>query len=145
LQRLAESDDVQIVYPVHLNPNVRAPVQKYLQDRPNVHLLEPLDYVEFVDMMRRAYLVLTDSGGIQEEAPSFGKPVLVLREKTERPEAVMAGTSTLVGVDTDKIVSATKQLLQDRDEYSRRARIHNPYGDGHASERIAKVLSEFPM
>jgi len=145
LQRLADLDDVQIVYPVHLNPNVRAPVQKYLQGRSNVFLLEPLDYVEFVDMMRRAYLVLTDSGGIQEEAPSFGKPVLVLREKTERPEAVTAGTSTLVGVDTEKIVAVTKQLLDDSDEYARRARIHNPYGDGHASERIAKVLSEFSM
>src|SRR5690242_1823553 len=143
LQRLAELDDVQIVYPVHLNPNVRAPVQKYLQARSNVTLLEPLNYVEFVDMMRRAYLVLTDSGGIQEEAPSFGKPVLVLREKTERPEAVTAGTSTLVGVDTEKIVAATKQLLEDHEEYARRARIHNPYGDGRASERIAKALSDF--
>ena len=143
LQRIAELDDVQIVYPVHLNPNVRAPVQKYLQDRSNITLLEPLDYVEFVDMMRRAYLVLTDSGGIQEEAPSFGKPVLVLREKTERPEAVMAGTSTLVGVDTEKIVAATKHLLEDHEEYARRARIHNPYGDGRASERIATLLNEF--
>ncbi|HTM74413.1 MAG TPA: UDP-N-acetylglucosamine 2-epimerase (non-hydrolyzing), partial [Pseudolabrys sp.] len=143
LQRIAEFNDVQIVYPVHLNPNVRAPVQKYLQSRSNVTLLEPLNYVEFVDMMRRAYLVLTDSGGIQEEAPSFGKPVLVLREKTERPEAVTAGTSTLVGVDTEKIVAATKQLLEDHEEYARRARIHNPYGDGRASERIAKVLSDF--
>jgi len=144
LQRLSDLDDVQIVYPVHLNPNVRAPVNDYLRGRPNVFLLEPLDYVEFVDMMRRAYLILTDSGGIQEEAPSFGKPVLVLRAKTERPEAVLAGTSTLVGVDTEKIVAATQQLLEGKREYERRARIYNPYGDGRASERIAQILSEYP-
>ena len=143
LQQLSERDDVQIVYPVHLNPNVRRPVHNYLGGRPNVLLLEPLDYLEFIDMMRRAHLILTDSGGIQEEAPSFGKPVLVLREKTERPEAVLAGTSTLVGVDTEKIVAATKQLLDDPKEYDRRARIHNPYGDGRASERIAQTLSEY--
>jgi UDP-N-acetylglucosamine 2-epimerase len=107
--------------------------------------LDPLDYVEFIDMMRRAHVILTDSGGIQEEAPSFGKPVLVLREKTERPEAVVAGTSTLVGVNTEKIVAATKELLEDQGEYARRAHIHNPYGDGRASERIAKVLSEYSM
>jgi UDP-N-acetylglucosamine 2-epimerase (non-hydrolysing) len=140
LRQIADQNDVQIVYPVHMNPNVRKPVQDHLADHPNIVLLEPLDYVEFVDLMRRAYIILTDSGGIQEEAPSLGKPVLVLREKTERPEAVDAGTSTLVGVDVEKIVGATVRLLTDNEEYRRRARIHNPYGDGHASERIASII-----
>jgi UDP-N-acetylglucosamine 2-epimerase (non-hydrolysing) len=140
LQRLAQLPDVELVYPVHLNPNVRKPVQHYLAGWPNIHLIEPLDYVEFVDLMRRAHLILTDSGGIQEEAPSFGKPVLVLRDKTERPEAVMTGTSTLVGTDPDRIVAAARALLEDDAEYHRRSRIYNPYGDGHASERIARAI-----
>jgi UDP-N-acetylglucosamine 2-epimerase (non-hydrolysing) len=143
LSKIADRSDVRIVYPVHLNPNVRAPVQKYLAGRPNVVLLEPLDYLDFVDLMRRAYILLTDSGGIQEEAPSFGKPVLVMREKTERPEAVEAGTSTLVGTDIKRIVDAANQLLDDEREYSRRALIHNPYGDGRASERIAATLEDY--
>jgi UDP-N-acetylglucosamine 2-epimerase (non-hydrolysing) len=140
LRQLADHHEVQIVYPVHMNPNVRKPVQDHLAGHPNIVLLEPLDYVDFVDLMRRAYIILTDSGGIQEEAPSLGKPVLVLREKTERPEAVDAGTSTLVGVDVEKIIGATARLLTDDEEYRRRARIHNPYGDGHASERIASII-----
>jgi UDP-N-acetylglucosamine 2-epimerase (non-hydrolysing) len=140
LRQIAEQNDVQIVYPVHLNPNVRRPVQEHLQGHRDIVLLEPLNYVDFVDLMRRAYLILTDSGGIQEEAPSFGKPVLVMREKTERPEAVEAGTSTLVGVETERIAKAVTRLLTDEGEYRRRARIHNPYGDGHASERIASVI-----
>jgi UDP-N-acetylglucosamine 2-epimerase (non-hydrolysing) len=140
LRQIADRQDVQVVYPVHLNPNVRKPVQDHLAGHPNIVLLEPLDYVDFVDLMRRAYIILTDSGGIQEEAPSFGKPVLVLREKTERPEAVEAGTSTLVGVDVERIVGVTTRLLVDDDEYRRRGRIHNPYGDGHASERIASIV-----
>jgi UDP-N-acetylglucosamine 2-epimerase (non-hydrolysing) len=106
---------------------------------PHIRLIEPLDYISFVDLMRRAYLLLTDSGGIQEEAPSLGKPVLVLREKTERPEAVDAGTATLVGTDLRKIVGATSALL-DPFEYERRRRIHNPYGDGFASGRIARFI-----
>jgi UDP-N-acetylglucosamine 2-epimerase (non-hydrolysing) len=140
LATIADRPNVRIVYPVHLNPNVRKPVQQYLAGHPNIVLLEPLDYLDFVDLMRRAYVLLTDSGGIQEEGPSFGKPVLVMREKTERPEAVQAGTSTLVGTDVSRIVDATSQLLDDGREYLRRARIHNPYGDGRASERIAATL-----
>jgi UDP-N-acetylglucosamine 2-epimerase (non-hydrolysing) len=143
LNTIADRPDVRVVYPVHLNPNVRAPVHKYLAGHPNIVLLEPLDYLDFVDLMRRAYILLTDSGGIQEEAPSFGKPVLVMREKTERPEAVEAGTSTLVGTDIKRIVDATNELLDDEREYSRRARIHNPYGDGRASERIAAALRTY--
>jgi UDP-N-acetylglucosamine 2-epimerase (non-hydrolysing) len=140
LRRIADMSDVQVVYPVHPNPNVSGPVRRNLQDHPNIHLIEPLDYVSFVDLMRRSYLLLTDSGGVQEEAPSLGKPVLVMREKTERPEAVEAGTTTLVGVDTDRIVDMADWLIRDATEYERRAHIHNPYGDGRASERIASVI-----
>lgn len=143
LRCIAETEDVEIVYPVHPNPNVTEAVRRNLTGCPNVHLIEPLDYVSFVDLLRRAYVVLTDSGGIQEEAPSLGKPVLVLREKTERPEAVDAGTSTLVGTDVDKIVGTTAWLLRDPAEYQRRGRIHNPYGDGQASTRIGSFLSRF--
>jgi UDP-N-acetylglucosamine 2-epimerase (non-hydrolysing) len=131
---------VQIVYPVHPNPNVQDPVQRFLTGRPNILLIEPLDYVPFVDLMRRARFLLTDSGGIQEEGPSLGKPILVMREKTERPEAVEAGTVRLVGTDEDKIVSEAAILLDDQTEYDRRSRVHNPYGDGHASERIADAI-----
>ncbi|HVN06740.1 MAG TPA: UDP-N-acetylglucosamine 2-epimerase (non-hydrolyzing), partial [Bryobacteraceae bacterium] len=140
LARLARRRDVQIVYPVHRNPNVMHPVHRMLDDKPNILLIEPLDYVPFVDLMRRAYLLITDSGGIQEEAPSLGKPVLVLREKTERPEAVAAGTVKLVGTDTGRIVHEAERLLDDETEYARMARIHNPYGDGHASERIREAI-----
>jgi UDP-N-acetylglucosamine 2-epimerase (non-hydrolysing) len=140
LSRLADRPDVQIVYPVHPNPNVQDPVQRFLTGRPNILLIEPLDYVPFVDLMRRARFLLTDSGGIQEEGPSLGKPILVMREKTERPEAVEAGTVRLVGTDEDKIVSEAAILLDDQTEYDRRSRVHNPYGDGHASERIADAI-----
>jgi UDP-N-acetylglucosamine 2-epimerase (non-hydrolysing) len=140
LLRLAKRPDVQIVYPVHHNPNVVGTVRKMLGDEPNVILYEPLDYVPFIDLMRRAHLVITDSGGIQEEGPSLGKPVLVLREKTERPEAVEAGTVKLVGFDEDRIVRETDRLLDDHAEFDRMCRIHNPYGDGHASERIADAI-----
>ena len=132
--------DIQLVYPVHPNPNVKAAVDKYLRGRENILLIEPLDYIGFVDLMRRSYVIVTDSGGVQEEAPSLGKPVLVLREKTERPEAVEAGTVTLVGSDTARIVGTLNTLLDDGAEYTRRSRIHNPYGDGRASGRIADVL-----
>lgn len=141
VRTLADRPDVQIVYPVHPNPNVTAPVQRHLAGHPNIVLTTPLDYVSFVDLAQRAYLLLTDSGGIQEEAPSLGKPVLVLREKTERPEAVEAGTATLVGTDIDKIITTATWLLEDGAEYARRQRIHNPYGDGRASERIADHIS----
>ncbi len=143
LLRIAAMDGVQLVYPVHPNPNVTGPVRRNLGDHPNIHLIEPLDYVSFADLMRRAYLMLTDSGGVQEEAPSFGKPALVLRNKTERPEAVEAATSTLVGVDVEKIVGTTEWLIRDEAEYQRRARIHNPYGDGHASERIGDFILSY--
>jgi UDP-N-acetylglucosamine 2-epimerase (non-hydrolysing) len=140
IQRLADRGDVHVVYPVHPNPNVREVVERILGSQPNITLLQPQDYVPFVDLLRRSYIILTDSGGIQEEAPSLGKPVLVLREKTERPEAVEAGTVKLVGTDEDRIVAEAGVLLDQPDEYARRSRIHNPYGDGHASERIESAL-----
>lgn len=143
LLRIAQREDVQVVYPVHPNPNVRAAVDRTLRSHPRILLTEPMDYVPFVDLMRRAFLIVTDSGGIQEEAPSLGKPVLVLREKTERPEAVTAGTVKLVGTDVERIVTEATTLLDDPAEYQRRSRIHNPYGDGHASERIEAALGSF--
>jgi UDP-N-acetylglucosamine 2-epimerase (non-hydrolysing) len=144
LARLASRGDVQIVYPVHRNPNVTGPAHALLAGLPHVTLLDPLPYVPFVDLMRRCKLIITDSGGIQEEAPSLGKPVLVLRAKTERPEAVDAGTVKLVGVDQNLIVSEAVRLLDDPAEYARLTRIHNPYGDGHACERIAEALAKQP-
>jgi UDP-N-acetylglucosamine 2-epimerase (non-hydrolysing) len=143
LAALAGRGDVQVVYPVHRNPNVLDPVTQRLEELENVILLEPLEYVSFVDLMRRSYLLITDSGGIQEEAPSLGKPVLVMRERTERPEAVIAGTVKLVGTDPRTIVEEAAVLLEDGEEYGRRSRIHNPYGDGHASERITAAIAEF--
>lgn len=140
LARVADRGDVDLVYPVHPNPNVRGPVEKLLGSHERIHLIEPLDYVAFVDLMRRSHFILTDSGGIQEEAPSLGKPVLVLREKTERPEAVTAGTARLVGTDPDRIVTESSLLLDDAAEYDRRSRVHNPYGDGQASHRILQAL-----
>lgn len=140
LRRIAERDDVEIVYPVHLNPNVQEPVRSILGGMTNVHLLEPLDYLPFVGLLDRAYLILTDSGGIQEEAPSLGKPVLVMRDTTERPEAVDAGTVLLVGTEEERMVSETLRLLEDERHYESMARAHNPYGDGRAAERIVKEL-----
>jgi UDP-N-acetylglucosamine 2-epimerase (non-hydrolysing) len=141
LKRLAERGDVEIVYPVHPNPSVRAVVNEQLRDVPNVRLMEAVGYIGFVDLMRRAHILLTDSGGVQEEGPSLGKPVLVMREKTERPEAVEAGTARLTGTDEDRIVAEAAWLLDYPEEYARRARIHNPYGDGRASARIRDVLA----
>uniref|UniRef100_UPI002FC8296C non-hydrolyzing UDP-N-acetylglucosamine 2-epimerase n=1 Tax=Hydrogenophaga sp. TaxID=1904254 RepID=UPI002FC8296C len=132
--------DADLLYPVHLNPNVREPVQRLLADITNVHLTEPLDYLPFVYLMTRSTLILTDSGGIQEEAPSLGKPVLVMRDTTERPEAVDAGTVRLVGTDVAAIVDGVARLLDDRHEYERMSFAHNPYGDGRACERIAAAL-----
>lgn len=140
LRRLAERKDVEIVYPVHPNPNVQKVVNRYLEQTRNVRLIPPVDYVSFVALMGCAHVLLTDSGGIQEEGPSLGKPVLVVREKTERPEAVEAGTARLVGTDPDRIVCETSLLLDDAAEYARRSRIHNPYGDGQASARIAGAI-----
>lgn len=143
IQRLAAREDVEIVYPVHPNPNVQDPVNRLLANLPNVHLIAPLDYIPFVDLMRRAYMLITDSGGVQEEGPSLGKPILVLREKTERPEAVEAGTVKLVGTDENRIVSETEILLNDGDLYNRMQLVHNPYGDGHASARISAAIRSF--
>ena len=143
LRRLAARSDVQIVYPVHLNPNVQSPVRTALAGLANVFLVEPLDYVPFVDLMRRAHFLLTDSGGIQEEGPSLGKPVLVLRETTERPEAVEAGTVKLVGTDEEKIVAEATRLLDDPAEHRRMSLVHNPYGDGSASRRISGAINRF--
>lgn len=139
--RLARRKDVEIVYPVHPNPNVRRTVNSHLGGQPNISLLDPMDYVPFVDLMCRAYLLLTDSGGIQEEAPSLGKPVLVLRDKTERPEAVAAGTARLVGTSQSRIVEEAERLLDDQLAYQSMTRRHNPFGDGHASSLIADSLA----
>ena len=136
----AERSELDIVYPVHLNPQVRQPVYELLSDLPNVFLTAPMDYLPFVYAMRHALLILTDSGGVQEEAPSLGKPVLVMRDTTERPEAVEAGTVRLVGTDVDTIVSNVSLLLDNPDLYRRMSETHNPYGDGHACERILAAL-----
>lgn len=141
VQIACQHPEVDIVYPVHLNPNVREPVNRLLTDVGNIHLIEPLDYLPFVHLMSRAHLILTDSGGIQEEAPSLGKPVLVMRDTTERPEAVTAGTVRLVGTDIDRIVAEIARLLEDDDAYRSMSRAHNPYGDGQACKRIINTLT----
>ncbi len=141
LKTLSMRHDVEIVYPVHLNPKVQEPVRRILVDCPCIHLIKPLDYLPFVYLMSRAYLVLTDSGGIQEEAPSLGKPVLVMRDTTERPEGVAAGTVKLVGTNERLIVSEVNALLDDSALYQRMATASNPYGDGHAAKRIASVIA----
>jgi len=138
------SKAVQFVYPVHLNPNIQEPVYQLLGKVPNIHLTAPLDYLPLVHLMKAATLVLTDSGGIQEEATGLGKPTLVLREKTERPEGVEAGVLKLVGTDAAKIVSETQKLLDDEQAYAVMAHAANPFGDGHAAERIVKALLNFP-
>lgn len=133
---------VDFLYPVHLNPNVREPVGRILQGVTNVHLIEPQDYLPFVYLMTRSYIILTDSGGIQEEAPSLGKPVLVMRDTTERPEAVAAGTVKLVGTDGQQIIEAVTTLLTNEIEYNRMSFSHNPYGDGKACERIVNIIKK---
>lgn len=140
LAQLGDRGDCQIVYPVHLNPNVQEPVRRILANHPNVVLIEPLEYLPFVYLMNKSHLILTDSGGIQEEAPSLGKPVLVMRDTTERPEAVDAGTVKLVGTDNITIVNTASQLLDDQAAYESMSRAHNPYGDGQAALRIRDVL-----
>ena len=140
IQRLATRPDVELVYPVHLNPNVRKPVFRLLGALPNVHLIDPLDYLPFVYLIGRSYLLLTDSGGIQEEAPALGKPVLVMRDETERPEALEAGTAKLVGTDDVMIVDEVTRLLDDPKTYEQMSSANNPYGDGRASERIIKEI-----
>jgi len=142
LKDISEQSDAQIVYPVHLNPNVQAPVNRILGETSGVHLIEPQEYLPFVWLMRRSHLIITDSGGVQEEAPSLGKPVLVMRDTTERPEAVDAGTVKLVGTDPDKIRNEALHLLNNAEAYEAMARSLNPYGDGNASLRIAEALIE---
>ena len=137
--------DVEIVYPVHLNPNVKGPVHELLSGKANIHLVEPLEYLPFVYLMNRSYLILTDSGGIQEEAPSLGKPVLVMRNTTERPEAVQEGTVRLVGTDREKIVGEARALIEDSEQYDRMARALNPYGDGRAAQRIVYSIESTPL
>ncbi len=141
LAQIAERPDVEIVYPVHLNPNVRGPVEAQLSGRANVHLIAPQDYLPFLYLMNRSTLILTDSGGVQEEAPSLGKPVLVMRDTTERPEAVAAGTVRLVGTDAALIVSAVNDLLDDQAAYEAMSFAHNPYGDGKACARIIAAIA----
>ena len=145
LERLVgETDDIQVVYPVHLNPNVQDPVRARLSDNERITLLPPLDYMSLIQLMRASTLILTDSGGIQEEAPSLGRPVLVLREVTERPEAVEAGCARLIGTNESRIVREARRLLEDDAAYQRMAHVANPFGDGHASERIVDALRFAP-
>lgn len=143
LKKISEKHtDIQIVYPVHLNPNVQEPVNRLLSGVSNIFLIPPQDYLPFVYLMSKAYLILTDSGGIQEEAPALGKPVLVMRETTERPEAVLAGTVELVGTSVEKIVTSVDRLINDHEAYALMSGAHNPYGDGAASKRIVSLLFE---
>jgi UDP-N-acetylglucosamine 2-epimerase (non-hydrolysing) len=143
LKRISQNNNnVQIIYPVHLNPNVQKPVRKILGELGNVYLIEPLDYFSFVWLMNRSHLILTDSGGIQEEAPSLGKPVLVMRKTTERFEGIEAGNAKLVGTASETIFSETMKLLVDERLYQNMAKRLNPYGDGHAAERIVKIVLE---
>lgn len=143
LKALSVRDDIEIVYPLHLNPNVKDIVERNLANIPNIKLIEPQDYLPFVYLMSKAYLILTDSGGVQEEAPSLGKPVLVMRDTTERPEAVAAGTVRLVGTDDTQIVSSVSDLLDNSDTYKEMSFAHNPYGDGKAAERIVEAIREW--
>ena len=133
---------IDIIYPVHLNPNVQKPVNELLSEIDNIHLIKPLQYEEFIYLMDKSYFIITDSGGIQEEAPSLGKPVLLMRETTERPEALAAGTVKLVGTNKDKIVQEAQKLIDDKIEYEKMSKAHNPYGDGKASEIITNFLKK---
>lgn len=141
LQALASRQDVAIAFPVHPNPNVIGPMREIIGNHPHIRLLSPLEYVPFVHLLSRAHLVLTDSGGVQEEAPALGKPVLVMRTTTERPEGVESGTALLVGTEPDRIVAEATRLLDDRRHYERMSRAHNPFGDGQASRRIIRILT----
>jgi UDP-N-acetylglucosamine 2-epimerase (non-hydrolysing) len=142
IKEIATDKSLQIIYPVHLNPNVQEPVNRILSDIENVKLINPADYPAFIYLMKKAHIIITDSGGVQEEAPSLGKPVLLMRETTERPEAIDAGTVILVGTDKEKIVSNCKRLLADETLYSKMSKSHNPYGDGNASIFIANYFKE---
>ena len=145
IKRVASRPDVQVVYPMHMNPNVRTPVNEILGGLANVNLIEPLDYLSFLYMMRQSYLIMTDSGGVQEEAPSLGKPVIVMRDTTERPEAVDAGTVILAGTETESMASAAERLLDDKAFYDKMAHSVNPYGDGLAARRIAELVATGTM
>jgi UDP-N-acetylglucosamine 2-epimerase (non-hydrolysing) len=142
LGKIADRPDVQIIYPVHLNPNVQKPVYNILSEHENIKLIEPLSYESFIWLMDKAHIIITDSGGVQEEAPSLGKPVLVMRETTERPEAVEAGTVILVGTDPDKIFNETIELIENKSKYHSMSHLHNPYGDGKAAQRVVDFLSK---
>lgn len=143
LKAIAVSNpDIDIVYPVHLNPNVQIPVNEILSNTPNVYLIKPLQYESFIYMMNKSHFIITDSGGVQEEAPSLGKPVLVMRNTTERPEAVEAGTVKLIGTNKDAIIKEAQKLLDDKNEYNKMSKAHNPYGDGKACERIIQFLKK---
>ena len=143
LASLSQRNDIQIIYAVHLNPNIKGPVEKMLNGRPNIHLIPPQDYLSFVYLMMKSFVILTDSGGIQEEAPSIGKPVLVMRESTERPEAVEAGTAKLVGANADKIVKSVEWLMDDPVAYRKMSTAQNPYGDGVAAIGITKRIKKY--
>jgi UDP-N-acetylglucosamine 2-epimerase (non-hydrolysing) len=143
LDRLARRPDVEIVYPVHLNPQVHQPVHAILGGRRNIRLIEPLGYLPFVGLMEASSIILTDSGGVQEEAPTLAKPVLIMRDLTERPEAVEAGVARVVGSDPESIVAAANELLDSPEAYARMSAAKNPFGDGRASERIADALGAF--
>ena len=141
LRSIAEKNpNIDIIYPVHLNPNVQKPVNELLSNYPGIKLIKPLSYPAFVWLMEKSYFIITDSGGVQEEAPSLGKPVLVMRETTERPEAVEAGTVILVGTDREKIANEAQRLIDDKEWYNKMSQAHNPYGDGKACERIVDVI-----
>lgn len=143
LKKISTRKDIDIVYPVHLNPSVQEPVFRILKNVKNIHLISPLEYIEFVFLMKHSYIILTDSGGIQEEAPSMGKPVIVLRNTTERPEAVTSGSVKLVGTNQDSIIKEVNLLLNDQNEYQRMCKVINPYGDGNASMRIIHAIKHF--
>lgn len=143
IRRIAdEFDDVEVIYPVHLNPKVREIANRILDGADNIHLIEPLQYQPFVNLQAKSYLIITDSGGMQEEAPSLGKPVLVVRKETERPEAIAAGTAKLAGVEEETIYNMTKELLTDKEVYNKMAHAVNPYGDGKTSKRIVEILKK---
>ena len=137
-----ETPDIKVIYPIHMNPVVRSAANEIFGGCDRIHLIDPLDVLDFHNFLARSYLILTDSGGIQEEAPSLGKPVLVMRSTTERPEGVEAGTLKLVGTNEDTIYSAFKTLLENENEYKKMSKASNPYGDGHTSERIADILTK---
>lgn len=142
-KEVARHPDVEVIYPVHLSPKVQQAAQAVFKDEPRVHLIAPLDVVDFHNLAARSYLIMTDSGGVQEEAPSLNKPVLVLRDETERPEGVKAGTLRLVGTDPNRVAQAMEKLLCNQTVYQKMAQAPNPYGDGHAAERIVAICKQF--